>query len=125
MRSIRPATWCASWLAFLPLPLTLTLASSRTLRAQELATHPRIKEATTLVAKWIDAERAFKRIPGVSGAVVYRNQMLWQGGSGYADLERKAPALPTTLYSICSISKLFPSLAVLQLRDKGLLRLDD
>src|SRR5262245_44955146 len=105
--------------------LTLALASSRALCAQEIATHPRIQEATTLVGKWIDAERAFKRIPGVSGAVVYRNEVLWQGGSGYADVERKAPALPTTLYSICSISKLFTSIAVLQLRDKGLLRLDD
>jgi CubicO group peptidase (beta-lactamase class C family) len=106
----------------LTLALTLPCAAAA---AQGVAEHPRVKEATTLVAKWIDAERAYKRIPGVSGAVVYRNEVLWQGGSGYADLERKAPALPTTLYSICSISKLFTSIAVLQLRDKGLLRLDD
>ena len=30
-----------------------------------------------------------------------------------------------TIYSICSISKLFTSIAVLQLRDAGKLRLDD
>ena len=34
-------------------------------------------------------------------------------------------AEPGTIYSICSISKLFTSVAVMQLRDAGKLRLDD
>ncbi|MBK6842994.1 MAG: beta-lactamase family protein [Gemmatimonadetes bacterium] len=47
------------------------------------------------------------------------------GASGMADIERKIPASPATLYSICSISKLFTSISVMQLRDRGLVRLDD
>ena len=93
-------------------------------RAQ-IATHARVKEAAALLEKWLDAERAYKRIPGVAGAVVHDQQVVWKGASGYANLERKAPALPTTLYSICSISKLFTSIAVMQLRDEGRVRLDD
>src|SRR5207248_1942829 len=38
---------------------------------------------------------------------------------------RKVPAAPDTLYRIASISKLFTSTAILQLRDRGQLRLDD
>ncbi|HUQ79684.1 MAG TPA: serine hydrolase domain-containing protein, partial [Gemmatimonadaceae bacterium] len=52
-------------------------------------------------------------------------QILWSGGYGYADIARKAPATASTIYSICSISKLFTSVATMQLRDAGRLRLDD
>jgi CubicO group peptidase (beta-lactamase class C family) len=34
-------------------------------------------------------------------------------------------ATPETLYSICSISKLFTAIAVMQLRDEGLVALSD
>ncbi len=90
-----------------------------------VAAHPRVREATTALEKWLDAQRAFKRIPGVSAAVVYDQEVVWQGASGFADLGRRVPATPATIYSICSISKLFTSTALLQLRDRGKLRLDD
>src|SRR5206468_10033186 len=44
---------------------------------------------------------------------------------GYADPTTKRPADADTIYSICSISKLFTSIAAMQLRDAGKLRLDD
>ena len=102
----------------------LTLAVAVSARAQ-MASHPQVQEATHVLEKWLDAERAYKRVPSISAAVVYDQQIVWRGGFGYADLERKAPATSTTLYSICSISKLFTSIAVMQLRDRGRLRLDD
>jgi len=89
------------------------------------ARHPRVTEAIFLIETWLDAQRAYQRIPGLSAAVVRDQELVWSGGFGLADLERKAAATPTTLYSICSISKLFTSLGVLQLRDAGKLRLDD
>lgn len=93
--------------------------------AQPLAEHPRVKEAAAGYEKWLDGERAFKRIPGISAAVVVDQDIIWQGATGLADLSRRTPVTPGTLYSICSISKLFTSLATLQLRDQGKLRLDD
>src|SRR5207249_10130011 len=74
---------------------------------------------------WLEGERAYDQIPGVSAAVVYDQDALWTGGYGVADLTTKRPADADTLYSICSISKLFTSVAVMQLRDAGKLRLDD
>ena len=102
-----------------------SLAFPGAMMAQPLASHPRIREATALLDKWLDAQRAYQRIPGLAGAIVHDQDVIWQGASGFANVERKIPASPTTLYSICSISKLFTSISILQLRDRGLVRLDD
>ena len=81
--------------------------------------------ALEVVRVWLDAQRAYEQIPGISAAIVHDQELLWSGGFGFADLARTAPATPKTIYSICSISKLFTSIAVMQLRDAGKLRLDD
>lgn len=104
--------------------LTIFILSGAVL-PQTLANDPRVASALEVLKVWLDAQRAFTQIPGVSAAVVYDQQLLWSGGFGYADTARKAPAVPSTIYSICSISKLFTSIAVMQLRDAGKLRLDD
>lgn len=102
-------------------------ASAVPARAQNgsLSTHPRVREATALLDKWLDAQRAYQRIPSLTGAVVHDQTIVWQGASGYSNLEGKVAATPSTIYSICSISKLFTSIGVMQLRDQGALRLDD
>jgi CubicO group peptidase (beta-lactamase class C family) len=87
--------------------------------------HPRVKQALSLLEVWLEAQRAYQQIPGMSAGVVYDQQLLWSGGFGHADVERKVRATPETIYSICSISKLFTSIGVMQLRDAGKLRLDD
>lgn len=87
--------------------------------------HPRVQEALNLLETWVEAQRAYEAIPGISMAVVYDQEMLWSKGFGYANREREMPTTPQTIYSICSISKLFTSVGVMQLRDAGKLRLDD
>jgi len=96
-----------------------------TARGQELSEHPRIVEALNLLELWTDAARAYDQIPGLSLAVVHDQDLLFSKGFGYADLETHRPATPATAYSICSISKLFTSVAAMQLRDQGRFRLDD
>jgi CubicO group peptidase (beta-lactamase class C family) len=105
--------------------IVILLVASSPAGAQSVADHPRVKQALNLLQVWLDAQRAYQQIPGISAAVVYDQQLLWSGGFGYADIERKRPATAETIYSICSISKLFTSIGVLQLRDEGKLRLDD
>ncbi len=61
----------------------------------------------------------------MSAAIVHDQDVLWGRGYGLADVESRRPAAPDTIYSICSISKLFTSVAVMQQRDAGRLRLDD
>jgi CubicO group peptidase (beta-lactamase class C family) len=113
-----------SAMRFLTIGLLL-VGGPGSLPGQAIASHPRVKEALAAYEKWLDGERAFKNIPGIASALVIDQEVIWQGGTGYADLARKAPATPNTLYSICSISKLFTSISALQLRDQEKLRLDD
>ena len=93
--------------------------------ADRVADDPGVAKALQLLETWLDAELAYKRIPGLSAAIVHDQNIVWARGFGFADLERRQPATPQTIYSICSISKLFTSIAVMQQRDAGNLRLDD
>jgi CubicO group peptidase (beta-lactamase class C family) len=86
---------------------------------------PRVVQALALLEAWLDAEQAYKRLPSVSMAVVHDQRTLWSRAFGLAHLETQAPATPETMYSICSISKLFTGVAVMQQRDAGRLQLDD
>ena len=87
--------------------------------------YPRLGQAMRLFGEWLDAKATFERWPGVSVGLVVDQKLAWSKGLGYADLARKVPATPDTIYGICSISKLFTAIAVMQQRDAGRLRLDD
>jgi N-acyl-D-amino-acid deacylase len=64
-------------------------------------------------------------IPGGALAVSYKGRLVYDRGFGYADVEQKTPARPTSLFRIASISKPFTAVAVLQLVEQGKLSLDD
>jgi CubicO group peptidase (beta-lactamase class C family) len=82
-------------------------------------------EAFDLVEAWLDAQRQYDRVPGLSASVVRDGETVWSGGFGHADLAQNRPARADTIYGICSISKLFTGIAVMQLRDAGKLELDE
>lgn len=65
------------------------------------------------------------RVPGLSVAVVADDQVVYSEGFGSRDLRRSLPATPDTLYGIGSCTKSFVGLAIMQLAEKGKLRLDD
>ena len=131
MPSIRPILSLALCAA-LALPLgaqvqtqATTQQAAGTIDDRRIADHPRVAQALELVRVWLDAQRAYEQIPGVSAGVVHDQQVVWSGGFGYADPVRRVAADARTIYSICSISKLFTSIGIMQLRDAGKLRLDD
>ena len=107
------------------LAFCLTVLSVSPLRAQTVSDHPRVREAVNVVQVWLDAQRAYENIPGISAALVHDQELIWAGATGLADPESGEPATAGTAYSICSISKLFTATGVMQLRDEGRLRLDD
>ena len=104
--------------------LTLTFLAAGT-SAQSLTEDPRVASALKLVETWVEGQADYQDIPGVSAGIVYDQKLIWSRGFGFSDLEKKTPATPATIYSICSISKLFTSIAVMQLRDHGKLSLDE
>jgi len=101
--------------------ILLTAGSS----AQPLTEDSRVASALKLVEIWVEGQADYQNIPGVSAGIVYDQKLIWSKGFGFSDLEKKTPATPATIYSICSISKLFTSIAVMQLRDQGKLSLDE
>ncbi len=106
--------------------LALLLLSTLPAHAQQsLADDPGVAEALHLLDIWMDAAQAYGGIPGASLSVVHDQELVWAKGFGFAHIESGDPATPSTMYSICSISKLFTSVGVLQLRDQGQLGLDD
>ena len=90
-----------------------------------LASHPDVDSAIRVLDAWIASRVKDREQPGLSIGVVHDRQLIWSKGYGFADLEKKSPATPSTLYRIASITKTFTSTAVMQLRDSGKLRLDD
>lgn len=82
-------------------------------------------EAIRMMDVWLEAQRDYDRLPGISVAVVKDQEVIWSKGYGLADLENKTRTTPETIHSICSISKLFTAIAIMQLRDAGKLRLED
>ena len=65
------------------------------------------------------------RLPGASVSVVREQTLAWTAGFGFADLETGRRPDADTVYRVASISKTFTAAAVVQLRDRGRLTLDD
>ena len=82
-------------------------------------------EAIELIEVWLEAQKDFDRLPGISAIVVDDQKVLWSGAFGFSNIEQQKKTNTNTLCSICSISKLFTSIAIMKLYDEGKLRLDD
>lgn len=78
-----------------------------------------------LLARVVTAQRSW-RSPGVSVGVVRDGVLVWSAHVGSARLgSQPAPATDDTQFMIGSVTKTFTALAVMSLRDEGLLSLDD
>src|SRR5580658_6116552 len=65
-----------------------------------------------------------RKIPGGALAVIKNRRLVYARAYGFADLEKKEPAQPDSLFRIASISKPFTAVAVLQLAAAGHLQMD-
>jgi len=70
-------------------------------------------------------ERQRERLPSIAGAVVRKGEIVWSGAVGLADYDDDREATPETQYRVGSITKTFTAVAVMQIRDEGLIDLDD
>ena len=108
------------------LPLVCCFAFfSETANAQQPKDEAQRPEALRVVEVWLDSVQAYQHIPAITAGVVVGDDMIWSKGFGTIDASHKVPATPQTIYSICSISKLFTSISVMQLYEAGKVRLDD
>lgn len=64
-------------------------------------------------------------VPSMAVAVVRRGVIVWEEGFGWADVEKRVPATPRTVYTLASVGKSITATAVMLLAQRGALRLDD
>lgn len=105
--------------------LTFLLPHASRAQSSALAERPEVASAISLWQAWIESQVDYSGQPGISAGIVYDQQLIWSHGFGYRDVAKKLPATAQTNYRIASITKLFTSTAILQLRDGGRLQLDD
>ena len=63
-------------------------------------------------------------IPGIAACVIKGDSIVWQNGYGYANIEDEKKMTSESILNIASISKTITATAVMQLWEKGLLKLD-
>ena len=84
-------------------------------------------KANTNIAldKAIEELRVNHQIPALSIAIISKGEVAYTKGFGFIDANRQQPTLPTSLFRIASISKLFTAQAIMQLVEAKKLTLDD
>ena len=106
-------------------PATEPATGPATAPATAIADNPDVQAAQRLFSAWMEAQIAYRGLPGMAVGVVHDQQLVWSQGFGHADVASKKPMTADTRFRIASNSKLFAAIAILQLREAGKLRLDD
>jgi D-alanyl-D-alanine carboxypeptidase len=101
------------------------ITNAAEVEARGLGARPDVAAAIKVLDAWIEETVKAREEPGLSIGIVYDQDLIWAKGYGFANLDKRLPAAPSTLYRIASISKLFTAIAIMQLRDAGKLQLDD
>jgi CubicO group peptidase (beta-lactamase class C family) len=79
----------------------------------------------TKLESFIFEKMSATRLPGLSIALVRGGDVVYARGFGHADIASGRSTKPETLFGAASITKSFVAIAILQLAEKGLLKLTD
>ena len=80
----------------------------------------------SLFERYLDALRVQANIPGLSGAIVTGQRIMWETGLGYGDVEHAVHARPDTPYHISGLTEVLSSALLLEgCYENGHLSLDD
>lgn len=104
---------------FLAACLALGSATTDAAQSQPAAATPESIRAR------IKARFEADQLPSLQAAIVVGDDIVLHETLGWADRDENVPAKPDTLYCIGSITKTFTATLLVQLRDQGVVRLDD
>ncbi len=82
-------------------------------------THP---NTTRLQA---ELDKLTQSLPGIQAAIMTSDGLLWSGASGMADIPNAVEMKPCTKSMVGSISKIFTAVLIMQLKEEGLLDIQD
>jgi CubicO group peptidase (beta-lactamase class C family) len=111
-------------------PLLAVLAPAVTLFLPALghaapSADPALTAALDVISKKLDAERVSRNLPSLSVAVVHGHDIVLARAFGMADVDRKLPAKPEMIYPAGSTTKVLVATMLMQLVERGVVRLDD
>jgi len=78
-----------------------------------------------LIDAWLAYQVYARDLPSLSVGIKLQDRILYRKSFGMAHLDTREPAGPNTVYRIASHSKLFTATALMRLRARGVLDLDD
>lgn len=110
-----PVTHSIPGARLLPLALLASFAGAAPLPAQD-----RWEPVRAVIREAMEE----RDVPSVAIAVSKDGKILWEEGFGWADVENRVAATPTTPYSLASISKPITATAFMQLVEDGKVDLD-
>lgn len=84
-----------------------------------------LRAGAAYVAQWVGFQHELRGVPGIQVAIRHRGELLLDEAWGVADATTSEPLTTGHLFRIASHSKTFTATAVLQLVERGTLRLDD
>ena len=84
-----------------------------------------VLDACSYADTWLEYRTVRDRIPGVQAAVLLGDEILLSTAHGMADVESGTPLTTSHRFRVASHSKTFTATAVMQLAERGALRLDD
>lgn len=107
--------------------LIFILFSCLTACDQHMETHQQTtitNDPVTTFKMRVERLREKLAIPGLSLAVLYRQQILFAEGFGYANLDKQISATQDTPYNLASLTKPFSAAVLMKLEEEGRLDLD-
>ena len=84
-----------------------------------------IRSAAAYFERWLAFRHRYLRLPGIQAAIRHGDELVLSTAHGHADVERGVSLTRDHLFRIASHSKTFTATAILQLAERGRLRLDD
>jgi len=84
-----------------------------------------LEHSLRFIDTWLTFRYDRETVPGYTVAVAHKGKVVFNKSYGYADLEHKTELTPEHIFRIASHSKTFTATALMQLQEKGKLRIDD
>ena len=84
-----------------------------------------LNDSIHFIKSWLELRYQQEEIPGFVVAISYEGKLLMNQAFGFANLEENIKLTSDNIFRIASHSKTFTSTALMQLQEKGELRIDD
>jgi len=84
-----------------------------------------LRAACDYLPRWLEHQMRVTEQPGCAVAVAHRGKLVFEAAFGHADLDKGTALTPRHGFRVASHSKTFTAVALLRLREEGLLQLDD